>query len=122
MTTWTATARSITIPSVRARFRDRRRVKPLWLVECGMALGFFSGSVAGVAAQGVSNVWTEPSTILAIVGIVFAGGITYQLVTDTRKRLDGVEHDCLRKADITGFTDRMDRIENKLDRLIERKG
>jgi hypothetical protein len=91
-------------------------VQRSWFVQTGLTLGFFCGSVATARAEGAS--WSEPQVVLSIVGIVFAAGIAYQLISDTRHRLTSIERTFVSKDTVEQMTARLDRIEAKLDQLV----
>jgi hypothetical protein len=89
-----------------------------WLMQTWLTLAFFAGSVATAKAEGAS--WSEPQVVLSIVGIVFAAGIAYQLIAYTRHRLNAIEQVYVSKDTVHEMTRRLDRIEQKLDKLMTR--
>lgn len=93
-------------------------MRPSWIMQTWLTLAFFAGSVATAKAEGAS--WSEPQVVLSVVGIVFAAGIAYQLISDTRHRLSAIESLYVSKDTVSEMTRRLDRIEQKLDKMIAR--
>ena len=89
-----------------------------WLTQTWLTLAFFCGSVATAKAEGAS--WSEPQVVLSVVGMIFAAGIAYQLISDTRSRMNMMETDYVSRDTVTELTRRLDRIEHKLDQLMTR--
>ena len=113
----------------KSRLIERRRVRPVWLVEWGVFMGICLSNVIAVSAQGPSE-WLSPSAVGWFVGLVFGTGIAYHLITDSRDRIKKLEdtsvtrevHGLLRdgvaelKSDMRqGF----DSINERLDRMAK---
>lgn len=80
----------------RSRLQERRRVRPRWLVEWGIFIGFCLANAVTVAAQGHSD-WMSPSAVGWLVGVIFGVGIAYNLLTDSRERIKKLEETSVSK-------------------------
>ena len=107
---------------IRLRLIERRRIRPMWVYQIGVATGLFLGSVGTALAQGEK--WTEPSTVFSLGGLLVSVGVAYNLLQDSRKRIDKLEEHSATKESVNDMksqmTDRFDRIEDKLDRMLSK--
>lgn len=104
-------------PVVRARFRERRRKRPLWWVSNGIAVGLVAGLIMPIHAQGTSD-WTSPSTIQAAVTMIFAFGMMWQARNEDRRRIEKLENESATKETVNTIVESVNRIESKIDRAI----
>lgn len=105
---------------VQTRIQERRRHRPLWYASQGAAVGFSFGYVGNVAAQGLSAEWLSPSTMMAVGTMIFACGQLWGARTDDRRRIAKLEENSVTKETFSTLAESCERMEVKLDRLIER--
>ncbi len=107
--------------SIRARFVERRRHRPLWHTCNGIILGASGAYVASLGAQGaVVNEWTQPSTVIAIIGMIFAAGQVWNARQEDRRRISKIEDSYVTRSEFQTLTQSVHEVSMKLDRLIER--
>lgn len=111
----------------RTRLKDRRRTRPTWFLQLGVVIGLSLSQVMDAAAQGTTQAWLEPSTLIQIGTLIGGIGMAYQLLKEARQRIQKLEDNTVSKdavATIDKRIDRMDerfdRMEEKIDRLLEK--
>ena len=109
-------------PEMRARFIERRRHRPMWYACNGMVIGSCLTFVITVAAQAGStpSEWTQPSTVIAIAGMIFAGGQMWNARQDDRRRIAKLEESSVTQKEFQTLADSVLEVSRKIDRLIER--
>lgn len=65
--------------------------------------------------------WTQPSTLMALGSLVFAAGQLVSARMDDRRRITKLEEMTATKESVDGLAETVKRIEDKLDRVIERE-
>ena len=106
-------------PAVRRRFQERRRRGPMVVWGNGIMTGLCIGYVSSVAAHGL-DAWTEPSTLIAVASIIFAGGQMVSARNEDRRRIAKLEETSVSKEQFTSLTESVHDMNMKIDRLIER--
>jgi len=91
----------------------------MWILGNGVMIGLSMGYVGSVAAQGL-NAWTEPSTMIAVASIIFAGGQMVSARNEDRRRIAKLEETSVSKEQFTALTESVHEMNAKIDRLIER--
>lgn len=107
---------------VRHRFRERRQHSSMWWACNGAVLAICAFYPLTLIADGnLQNEWTQPSTIMAVVTMIFAGGQMYQARTEDRRRIQKLEDTTARKDTVDALSESLREVNQKLDRLIERE-
>lgn len=117
-------------PVIQKRFTERRKHKPEWWACNGAALGV-SVSYLAVAVDGSSSVaiaeWMTPSGLMAVVAfltMVFALGQMWNARQEDQRRITKIEENIaenyVTKDTFTVVQEAAQRVEAKIDRIIER--
>lgn len=112
-------------PAIRARFQERRRHHPLWWAINGGVVGACGSYVAVLVAAEPASLaeWTTPSGLMAVVALltmIFALGQMWNGRMEDRRRITKLEETYVTKERVDGIAETVGRVEDKLDRIIER--
>ena len=108
-------------PLVQTRIKERRRHGAIWWASNGCMVGVCLSYAATVTAQGgAMSEWTQPSSVMALVTLIFAGGQMWNARLEDRRRITKLEETSVTKEAHAQMAESIHSIEAKLDRLIER--
>jgi hypothetical protein len=107
-------------PLVRRRMIERRKHSAFWWASNGAMIGVCMSYAVALAAQGgaMLSEWTQPSSVMAVVTLIFAGGQMWNARMEDRRRITKLEDTSVTKEAYAQMVSSIHSIEAKLDRLI----
>lgn len=113
--------------AMKARQVERRRHSPMWWCSNGLMAGLCFGYLVTVGATDAMTEWTQPSSLMALGSLIFAAGQLVSARMDDRRRITKLEETSATKEallsakeSVTALSTMVERMDAKLDRLIER--
>src|SRR5512146_897965 len=85
---------AILIAHAKKRFIERRRHHAIWWMANGLVVGICLAFVIPLAAEGSSSLaseWASPSSVMAMVTLIFAGGQMWNARLEDRRRIQKLE-------------------------------
>lgn len=116
-------------PVIRARFIERRRHRPMWWACNGFMAGICGSYTVIMSAQisvespTVVSQWATPSGLMAFVSLltmIFAFGQMWNARKEDRKAIQELKDSKASKESVDTMATTVNRVEDKLDRIIER--
>ena len=96
----------------KTRLVERRRVRPMQLWGWGIVIGLSLGQVIEAAAREEAQRWLSLDNAISVGTLVFAIGMTYMQIKDSRDRIKKLEETTVTREVHGLLEDRLDDLKN----------